>query len=215
MRIIETDADIQEGLAALRKRDRRLAKALDAVGAIPLRRHTPGFHGLCDIVISQQLSVASANAILARTVGGLGELCPAAFLAADDPALRACGLSSPKMRTLRALSEAVHSGALPMERLHTMPGDEATAALTAIKGIGPWTAEIYLMFYAGHADVFAPGDLALQESARIALNLKARPTAKELAALAERWKPWRAVAARLLWAYYRVAKQREGVTGPA
>ena len=212
MRIIETDADILEGLAHLKKRDRKLAPVIERVGTIPLRRHKPGFAGLCDIVISQQLSVASANAIMARTVSGLGDLVPAAFLAADDPALRACGLSGPKMRTLRAVADAAHSGALPIAELHAMPVEEAVALMTAVKGIGPWTAEIYLMFYVGHADIFAPGDLALQESARIALKLKERPTAKEMAAIAERWQPWRAVAARLLWAYYRIVKSREGVT---
>ena len=212
MRIIETDADILEGLAHLKKRDRKLAPVIERVGTVPLRRHKPGFAGLCDIVISQQLSVASANAIMTRTVSGIGELVPAAILAADDPALRACGLSGPKMRTLRAVADAAHSGALPIASLHTIPVDEAVALMTAVKGIGPWTAEIYLMFYVGHADIFAPGDLALQESARIALKLKKRPTAKKMAVIAERWRPWRAVAARLLWAYYRIVKSREGIT---
>lgn len=213
MRIIETDADILEGLAHLRSSDPALAPAIDAVGAIPLRRHRPGFPGLCNIIVSQQLSVASANAIWNRTCAGLGALAPEALLAADDPTLRACGLSAPKMRTLRAIAAAVAEGTLPIERLHDMPPDEAVAAMTAVKGVGPWTAEIYMMFYAGHADVFAPGDLALQESARLALALPRRPGARELAVLAERWSPWRAVAARLLWAYYRIARGREGVTG--
>lgn len=213
MRIIQSTDDIQEGLAHLKKRDRRLAKIIDITGEIPLRRHAPGFAGLCSIIISQQLSVASANAIWARTEAGLGDVCAAAILAADEPRLRACGLSGPKIKTLRAIAEAAHSGTLPVDRLHAMPGEDATASLVAVKGIGPWTAEIYLMFYAGHADVFAPGDLALQEAAKLALKLEKRPSAKELAVLAERWKPWRAVAARLLWAYYRIAKSREGVTG--
>lgn len=213
MQIIETDADIREGLAHLRACDRRLAPIIDLVGAIPLRRHQPGFHGLCDIVISQQLSVASADAILARTVRGLGALTPSAVLAADEPALRACGLSGPKLRTLRALAEAVLTGALPIETLHTMPIDQAASALVAVKGIGPWTAEIYLMFYAGHADVFAPGDLALQEAIRLAFGLDQRPSTRDLAQMAQQWSPWRAVAARLLWAYYRIVKAREGVTG--
>jgi DNA-3-methyladenine glycosylase II len=213
MQIIETDADIREGLAHLRACDRRLVPIIDLVGAIPLRRHQPGFHGLCDIVISQQLSVASADAILARTVRGLGALTPSAVLAADEPALRACGLSGPKLRTLRALAEAVRTGALPIETLHTMPIDQAASALVAVKGIGPWTAEIYLMFYAGHADVFAPGDLALQEAIRLAFGLDQRPSTRDLTLMAQQWSPWRAVAARLLWAYYRIVKAREGVTG--
>jgi DNA-3-methyladenine glycosylase II len=213
MRIIASAADIQEGLDHLHRKDRRLRKIIEIAGEIPLRRHVPGFAGLCSIIVSQQLSVASANAIWKKTEAGLGEVCAAAIRAADDPALRACGLSAPKIRTLRAIADAAHSGILPVDLLHDMPGEEATAALTAVKGIGPWTAEIYLMFYAGHADVFAPGDLALQEAVRIAFKLEKRPSAKELAVMAEKWAPWRAVAARLFWAYYRVAKSREGVAG--
>lgn len=211
MKIIAGDADILEGLAHLRQADPRLAPAIDAVGMIPLRRHAPGFSGLCNIIVSQQLSVASANAIWGKTLAGLGDVAPPAILAADDAKLRGCGLSSPKMRTLRAIAEAAHSGALTIDTLAERPIADATAELTAIKGVGPWTAEIYLMFYVGHADVFAPGDLALQEAAKLALGLDKRPSAKEIAALAEAWAPWRAVAARLLWAYYRIAKSREGV----
>lgn len=213
MKIIETDADIQEGLLALAKLDGRLQPLIEAVGTIPLRRHQPGFAGLASIIVSQQLSVASANAIWAKTEAGLGAVASEAIRAADDAKLRACGLSSPKIRTLRAIAEAVHAGALPIDDLHSMPIDDAVASLVAVKGVGPWTAEIYMMFYAGHADVFAPGDLALQEAAKIAFGLEARPNAKQIAEIAHGWSPWRAVAARLLWAYYRVAKQREGVTG--
>jgi DNA-3-methyladenine glycosylase II len=90
-----------------------------------------------------------------------------------------------------------------------MPADEAHALLTAIHGIGPWTADLYLLSCLGHADAWPAGDLALQEAARLAFGLKARPSAKDMAALAESWRPWRAVAARLLWSYYRAVKRRE------
>ncbi|MCA0422278.1 MAG: DNA-3-methyladenine glycosylase [Proteobacteria bacterium] len=213
MRIIQTEADIQEAIEHLGRIDPRLRPAIALAGPIPLRRHRPGFVGLCKIIISQQLSVASADAIWSKTEAGLGTVEPAAILATDDAALRRCGLSGSKIRTLRAIAEAVASGALPIDDLHAMPIPDATAALVSVKGIGPWTAEIYLMFYAGHADVFASGDLALQEAAKLAFGLENRPSAKALSALAEAWSPWRAVAARLLWAYYRVAKSREGVTG--
>lgn len=211
MKIIACAADIQEGIDWLARVDARFVPVIALSGDIPLRRHAPGFSGLANIIVSQQLSVASANAIWAKTLHNLGDVTPRAILAADDAALRACGLSSPKMRTLRALADAAHSGALPVDALHTMDAADAMAVLTAVKGVGPWTAEIYLMFYAGLADVFAAGDLALQESARIAFSLPERPTAKQIASMAEAWSPWRAVAARLLWAYYRVAKSREGV----
>ncbi|HRK23722.1 MAG TPA: DNA-3-methyladenine glycosylase 2 family protein [Beijerinckiaceae bacterium] len=213
MRIIRTDADIEEGMAHLGKADPRLARVAAIAGPIPLRRHVPGLAGLCSIIVSQQLSVASADAIWRKTKAGLGEITAEAILGADEATLRAFGLSTPKMRTLRGLAEAVRSGTLPVDALCDMPGEEAMTALTSVPGIGPWTAEIYLMFYAGHADVFAAGDLALQEAARLALGFDARPSARELAVLAEGWRPWRAVAARLLWAFYRVAKARDGITG--
>ena len=211
MRIIETDADILEGLAHLKKRDRKLAPVIERVGTVPLRRHKPGFAGLCDIVISQQLSVASANAIMTRTVSGIGELVPAAILAADDPALRACGLSGPKMRTLRAVADAAHSGALPIASLHTMPVDEAVALMTAVKGIGPWTAEIYLMFSAAHPDIFPAGDLALQVGVQWAFGLDARPAIKDVRETASAWSPYRSTAALLFWRYYRAVRNREGL----
>lgn len=211
MRIIACDADIQEAIAELGGKDPRLLPLIEAAGPLPLRRHQPGFSGLCNIIVSQQLSVASANAIWAKTNRVLGAVSPATILGADDATLRAGGLSAPKIRTLRAIAQAVDSKALPVDTLHEMPALEAQEHLVAVKGIGPWTAEIYLMFYAGHADVFAPGDLALQEAVKLGFALPDRPNARQLAAIAEVWSPWRAVAARLLWAYYRVAKSREGV----
>ncbi|MGL4974691.1 MAG: DNA-3-methyladenine glycosylase family protein, partial [Bosea sp. (in: a-proteobacteria)] len=109
------------------------------------------------------------------------------------------------------IAAAIDSGVLNLDALADMPADAAKAQLTAVKGIGPWTADIYLMFCLGHADAFAPGDLALQEAARIGFNLKKRPNPKEMAKIAENWKPHRGVAARLLWAYYAVVKTREGI----
>lgn len=212
MKRVESDADISEGLAHLAACEPRLAPVIAAAGDIPLRRYQPGVEGLCKIIVSQQLSVASANAIWNKITNGLGSMDAAAILSAHDATFKACGLSAPKIRTLRAIAAAILEGALPIDRLHHLPAETAIPLLTAVRGIGPWTAEIYLMFYAGHRDVFAPGDLALQEAVRIAFSLEKRPNAKELAALAEAWSPWRAVAARLLWAYYRVAKTREGIT---
>ena len=129
---------------------------------------------------------------------------------ARAPRLARAGLSSPKIRALKAIARAVAHGKLPLTALADLPADEAHAALTAIHGIGPWTADIYLLSCLGHADAWPAGDLALQEAARIAFGLRARPTAKEMAALAEPWRPWRAVAARVLWTYYRSIKGREG-----
>lgn len=205
-RIIERAEDLAEGAGWLASRDVSLVPVLAACGPLPLRRVPPGFGALVDAVAGQQVSTASARAILGRLrAAGLDRA--ETIRQAPDEALRACGLSRPKMRTLRALSEATPD----FEAIARMPEHEAVAALVALPGIGRWTAEIYLMFAEGRADVFAAGDLALQEAARIAFDLPARPREADLRARAEEWRPWRAVAARALWAYYRLVKSREGV----
>ena len=157
-------------------------------------------------MVSQQISTQAAGAILARlAAAGLSD--EAAIRAADDDALRAAGLSRPKARYLRGIAEA----RVDWAALRNLPDDQAIANLTALPGIGRWTAEIYLKFALGRPDVFAAGDLALAESARLLYGLPERPGPAALIALAEPWRPWRAVAARALWAYYHVAKGREGV----
>ena len=127
---------------------------------------------------------------------------------AEEDALRACGRSRPKIRYAKGLAQS----GLDFNALRTMPNEAVIAELTALKGIGKWTAEIYAMASLGRADVFAAGDLALQESARILFRLEARPSERVLAEMVVNWSPWRSVAARLLWAYYRVAKDREGIS---
>jgi DNA-3-methyladenine glycosylase II len=124
------------------------------------------------------------------------------LLAASDDDLRSCGLSSPKIRTLRAIAAAMEDGALDLAAIERLDAEAAREALTRVKGIGPWSADVYLLFCLGHPDVWPAGDLALQEAARMALGLRSRPDAKRLEKIGERWRPWRAVAARLLWAYY-------------
>ena len=119
------------------------------------------------------------------------------------------GLSGPKIKALKAISAAIAKGAIDLEALAGMEADEAHAALTALHGIGPWTADIYLLFCLGHADAWPAGDLALQEAARLAFGLKRRPTGKEMVKLAEEWRPWRGVAAHMLWNYYRAIKRRD------
>ena len=184
---------------------------IGSAGPVPLRRSLPGFEGLSRTIVSQQLSVASAKAIWLRVTTRFPGLRPSDILAAGETELRACGLSGPKLRTLQALAEAVAEGRLDFARLDLAPDSEVTASMTTVKGIGPWTADIYMMFHLGRADVFAPGDLALQEALRIGFALPARPATAALARMAEPWSPWRAVAARLLWAYYHVVKVRTGI----
>jgi DNA-3-methyladenine glycosylase II len=206
---IRRKADIARGLDHLVDADPALAAALAVAGEVPLRLAQPGFGGLVSIVISQQVSVASADAIEARLRALVDPLDAASLLALGEAGMRKAGLSGPKQRALAAIGEAVLEGRLDLDAVPAMAVDDAIAHLTAIKGIGPWTAEIYLLFCAGHPDIFPAGDLALQEAARLALNLRKRPPEARLRQLAKRWSPWRGVAARLLWAYYREARQRE------
>ncbi|WP_109563948.1 DNA-3-methyladenine glycosylase family protein [Jannaschia seohaensis] len=206
MRRIETPADLEEGAAALARIDPRLAPALEICAPLPLRRKPDGFGTLLDAIVGQQVSTAAAAAISDR-LRAAGLDAPAPIRGASDEVLRACGLSRPKLRYARALAEAD----LDFSVLRTLPPGEVVRRLTALPGIGPWTAQIYAMFALGHADAFAPGDLALQEGARLLLDLPERPSERDLARIAEAWSPWRAVAARLLWSYYRHAKGREGI----
>ena len=212
LRIIHDEDVLTEGLKALPRLDKRWRAVIKGCDRPPLRRREGGFPGLCAIIVSQQLSVASANAIWAKFVARISPLTPQVMLAATDEDLRLTGLSRPKQRSLRALAAALVEGSLVLDALHGATPEEVHAALTAVSGIGPWTADIYLMSCIGHTDAFAAGDLALQEAARHAFGLERRPSAKELVALAEAWRPWRGVAARVLWSYYRAVKQREGVT---
>ncbi len=206
-RIITGPDDLAEGAAWLAARDPRLQPAL-TLGPLPLRRWPEGFGALLDAIIGQQVSVASAAAIR-RRMQSAGLWDEASVAAAPDDELRAAGLSRQKARYASALARA----RLDYDGLRDLPDEEVVARLVALPGIGRWTAEIYAMFSLGRADVFAPGDLALQEAARLLLGLEARPGERALRALAEDWAPWRAVAARALWVYYRAAKGREGMRG--
>ena len=205
------EAALAAGLTGLRARDPERIDALLAVaGAVPLRRREPGFAGLCWIIVGQQVSTAAARSIYARLQAGLDPLTHETVRAASDEAIRACGLSAPKIRALRALAEACAAG-LDLAGLAALDAEAAHAELCKVKGIGPWTADIFLLFCLGHPDAWPAGDLALQEALRMALGLKTRPDAKRAEKLAARWRPWRGVAARLLWAYYGVMKGRAGV----
>jgi DNA-3-methyladenine glycosylase II len=178
----------------------------DIAGDPPLRRLQDGFEGLARIIVGQQLSVASAEAIWRRTFDLVRPFRADLLLALDDGALRSAGLSAPKIRTLRATARAVADKSLALDDLRNCAVEDIHAALTSVNGIGPWTADIYVMFCLGHSDAWASGDLALQIASQMALDLDDKPSAKQLTEIAERWRPWRGVAARMLWAYYKVAK---------
>ncbi len=202
---IHTEADLDAALAALGKADPRFVPLIAESGRPPLRRRSDGYAGLAAIIVAQQLSTASANAIWGRLAAAFDPLDPDAILRARPARLARLGLSAPKIRALKEIARAIKRGDLALAALGELAAEEAHAALTAVHGIGPWTADIYLLSCLGHADAWPAGDLALQEAARVAFALPARPTAKEMLALAELWRPWRAVAARILWTYYRFA----------
>src|SRR5580658_4441551 len=202
---IHTEADLDAALAALGEADPRFVPLIAEAGRPPLRRRSDGFAGLAAIIVAQQLSTASANAIWGRLAAAFDPLDPEAILRARPVRLARLGLSGPKIRALKEIARAVKRGDLALAALGELAAEEAHAALTAVHGIGPWTADIYLLSCLGHADAWPAGDLALQEAVKLAFGLPKRPTAKEMSALAERWRPWRAVAARILWSYYRIA----------
>lgn len=208
---IHTESDLDAAIAALVALDPRWSPVFERTGRPPLRRRGGGFAGLAQIIVGQQVSTASAAAIHGRLVAIADPFDHAAVLRARRDRLVRVGLSGAKIKTLKAIAKAIDTGAIDLHALHDLPADDAHAALVALHGIGPWTADLYLLACIGHGDAWPAGDLALQEAARLAFGLKARPTAKEMTALAEGWRPWRAVAARLLWSYYRTVKQREGV----
>lgn len=209
--LIDTEAALAQGVCELRRLD-PLMDELAASGVHPpLRTRVPGFAGLVSIVIGQQVSTASAAAILGRLAATLPEFSAEGVARISDEALLAAGLSRPKLKTLRSVSRAVLDGMLQLDGLARADPGVAHETLTAIHGIGPWTADIYLMFCLGHPDVFPAGDLALQESARVLLDLPGRPAPAALAAIAAaRWPPWRSIAAGMLWAHYRQLKPRPG-----
>jgi DNA-3-methyladenine glycosylase II len=210
MQRIVTLEDVKRGLDELVAIDPYLEKIRGLAGEVPLRLSEPGFRSLASIVISQQVSRASADAIFGRLVRLVDPLTPRAVLAADERVFREAGLSRPKQRGLVAVAQAVADG-LDLHRLCTLEAQEAMALLTAVPGIGPWTAEVYLLFAAGHPDIFPARDVALQTAVGHALGIEPRPPEKALIAIAESWSPWRGIAARLFWAYYRELKGREAV----
>jgi DNA-3-methyladenine glycosylase II len=206
---IHTESDLDAALAGLIAIDPRLAAVLAVAGRPPLRRRPGGFKGLAAIIVAQQLSTASAGAIWARLEAALDPFDHETLLRTRPDKLKRVGLSAPKIRALKAIARTIRQGGIDLAGIAELPADAAHQALTALHGIGPWTADIYLLSCVGHADAFPAGDLALQEAARLAFALEARPTTREMGPIAEAWRPWRGVAAWLLWTYYRAVKGRD------
>ncbi|MFG1399446.1 DNA-3-methyladenine glycosylase family protein [Roseixanthobacter pseudopolyaromaticivorans] len=209
---LDRQADFDHALDRLLALDPRLVPLVAFAGRPALRRRAPGFAGLVAIVVAQQLSVAAARSISARLEALFGGApTPEALLSAPSESLRAAGLSAPKIRTLTGIARDLVSGAVDLDAVAHMEADAAAAYLTKLPGIGLWSADIYLLFCLGRADAFPHGDLALQVAAGEAFELPGRASALGLWAIAEDWRPYRGVAAQVLWAYYGAKRARTGV----
>lgn len=204
-------AVLERQLDALVAAEPLLQPVREICGEVPLRLQPGGFEGLAAIVIGQQVSVASARAIQTRFEDLFDEISAEAFLALSEEELRGCGLSGGKVKTLTAIADAEQTGALDYDGLNQLPAREAISALTAIHGIGPWTAEIYLLFCLGHPDIFPAGDLALQKMVGLAYGEAEKPDEKRTRQLTQSWSPWRGAGARLMWRHFAVLRDREGI----
>ena len=208
---LNTQADLESAIHALLEQDPRLKPIFQLAGMPALRRHDPGFAGLAAIVCGQQVSTASAAAIWARVSAAFDPFHHDSLRKARADRLGRLGLSAAKIKTLKLLAREIAAERLNLDVLANEDADAAHNTLTALHGIGPWTADVYLLFCLRHSDAWPAGDLAVQEAIKIGLGLKTRPTARQMAPLAEPWRPLRGAAAHLWWAYYRVLKMREGV----
>jgi DNA-3-methyladenine glycosylase II len=203
---LNSQDDLNAALQVLVGQDPRLKPVMDMTGPAPLRRRTPGYAGLAAVICGQQLSTFAAAAIWARMVDAYDTVEHHHIRAARSDRLRRLGLSVAKIKTLKFIASEIAAGRLDLARLADAPADEAHDTLTALHGIGPWTADVYLLFCLGHCDAWPAGDLAVQEAVRIGLGLKSRPTVKEMAVIGDAWRPYRGAAAHLFWAYYKVVK---------
>src|SRR3977135_3295084 len=210
---LTTQADLDSAIHALVRQDRRLKAILERPGMPALRQREPGFAGLAAIVCGQQVSTASAAAIWGRVSAAFDPFHHDALRRARADRLGRLGLSGAKIKTLKNLARELAAERLNLEVLAEEDADAAHNTLTRLHGIGPWTADVYLLFCLGHGDAWPAGDVAIQEAIKVGLGLNTRPTAQQMAPLAEPWRPMRGAAAHLWWAYYRAIKKREGVIG--
>jgi DNA-3-methyladenine glycosylase II len=197
---ITTPSDLDKAIAALMAADKRLHAVIERAGKPPHRhRRKEGFEALLEIIVSQQLSTAAADTIFGRVKQKVVPFDPATLLATDAETLRACGLSAPKQKHMKAIAAAILDGTLDLKRVKRLADEDARTHLTAVKGIGPWTADIYLMSSLGRADIWPVGDVALQAAIARALKLRKRPNEKAMEKIARNWRPYRTIAARIFW----------------
>lgn len=205
-RIIVRPSCLEEGAAWLSQVEPRFAAILPVISPLPLRLKPDGFGPLLHIILGQQVSVASANALWSK-LQAADMTTPNAIQSVTQDDLRGLGLSQQKAGYAYALADAK----IDFDALHYLPSADVIKTLCAVKGIGMWTAEVYTMFSLGRTDVFAPGDMAIQEAAKLLFDLPERPNERTLRKMADAWSPWRSVAARLFWAYYASTKQKDGI----
>ena len=210
---LNSQADLDDAVTALVKLDPRLPPILAMAGMPKLRRRAPGFEGLAQIIVGQQVSVASASAIWGRVSGAYAPFHHDALRKARADRLGRLGLSAAKIKTVKGIARELAAERLNLDVLAEKDADAAHATLVKLHGIGPWTADVYLLFCLGHGDAWPAGDVAIQEAIKVGLGLATRPTVKQMAPLAEPWRPLRGAAAHLWWSYYHAIKKREGVIG--
>ncbi len=206
--------DARAGLAALCAMDADLARIEPAAGPLPWRTRPGGFSGLLQAIMGQQISNQAAAAIWRRLAAVPGAITPRGLLALDDDALRGAGLSRPKVSHARSLAVAFVDGTLSEEGIAARDDTAAIALLASVRGLGPWTAEVYLLFALQRSDVFPAGDLALAAAVMHLKGLAARPAPKALRDMAEAWRPHRSLAARLLWHHWRHVTGRPSMDDP-
>ncbi len=199
---LDVFGDTSDACAALAKKDPILARAIEAIEHPHIRRRPGGFEALFRIIIEQQVSVASAQAIWGRCQSGMTAMTPKAALRQGEDGLRKFGLSGPKIRYVLALAQSIDDKDLDLSILPTLNDDDASDLLQTIKGIGPWTAAIYLLFCEGRIDIWPPGDVALLGAYGAARKRGPRPEMKQFDSKAQKWAPYRGVAAHILWTYY-------------
>lgn len=197
-----TDASLHEAVNELAQRDADLAQIVARHGPPPLWAREPGFPTLILVILEQQVSLASARAAYTRLEAAIGAVTPAGVLSLSDEKMRSIGFSRQKSGYARTLAESIQSGHFAPDQLADLPDEEVRRSLTALKGIGAWTAEIYLLMVLRRPDAWPAGDLALATAAQQVKGLPQRPSPSELNDIATVWRPWRAVAARLLWHHY-------------
>ena len=210
---LRSQSDLDDATTRLVRLDPRLKPILDLTGFPEIRTREPGFAGLAAIICGQQLSTASAAAIWGRLSLAYDPFNHDAIKGARAARLGRLGLSAAKIKTLKLIAKELAAERLNLDVLAEEDADAAHNTLTALHGVGPWTADVYLLFCLGHGDAWPAGDIALQEAIKVGLGLPGRPTAKQMAPIAEPWRPVRGAAAHLWWAYYKILKQRDGVIG--